>query len=119
MACEACTIRCDSTRNRANEQLLLLNFRPNSQVNEAAKVGIYLAEFQVGASLSPSDAREKTREEAQAGNEEVSKRYVGGGDARCGIGWCVRSEAGSGQATTKGKDSCGHQQQQRQPTTAE
>ena len=38
----------------------------------ARDYGIYLAEFQVGASLSPSHARDKLREEAQAGNEEVS-----------------------------------------------
>ena len=80
---------------------MLVNFGANSQVLLAANTGIYLAEFQVGASLSPSDAREKTREEAQAGNEEVSKKAVGGGNARPCIGRRVwpKTGQGSGQET--------------------
>ena len=34
--------------------------------------GIYLAQFRVGASLSPSHAREISHEEAQAGNEKAT-----------------------------------------------
>jgi len=67
----------------------------------ARDYGTCLAEFQVGASLSPSHARDKLREEAQAGNEEVSKRFDGSGDARHGVGRRIRSEAGSRQATAK------------------
>ena len=58
--------------------------------------GIYLAEFQVGASVSPSHAWEIQREEAQAGNEEVSKKSVVGGDAWRGIRGCVCTKTGPG-----------------------
>ena len=34
--------------------------------------GIYLAQLPVGASLSPSHAREISHEEAQAGNDKVT-----------------------------------------------
>ena len=67
----------------------------------ARDYGTCLAEFQVGASLSPSHARDKLREEAQAGNEEVSQKYDVGGDAGNGVHRRHGAKARSRQASSE------------------
>jgi hypothetical protein len=59
-------------RNRATKDGFLINSVIKLTGFTPPVNGIYLAQFRVGASLSPSHAREISHEEAQAGNEKVT-----------------------------------------------
>lgn len=81
-------------RNRATNYGFLVNSVVKFTGFRVPVNGIYLAQFRVGASLSPSHAREISHEEAQARNGKVTEKLSGRDDAWHCFGGRLCPEAG-------------------------